>query len=367
MEQQTRRTLVDVDHRSARLVSERLLHWYEQNKRDLPWRRQRDPYAIWVSEVMLQQTRVETVIPYWNRFMELFPTLEALAGAPEPDILKAWEGLGYYSRVRNLQKAAQAVVERHHGVVPDTLDEMLALPGVGPYTAGAVLSIAYERSVPAVDGNVFRVLSRIFLIEEDIMKPKSRKIFEDLAEYLIPEGRAGSFNQGLMELGATICIPKHPRCATCPVREQCRGYAEGVQEDLPVKEKKKPPRPVDMTAAVLRDGDRVLIRRRPDKGLLAGLWEFPGGERGEGETLEQGLRRHLAEAFDIEVEPQRLFAQVEHTFSHLRWDMRVYDCTLISGTVRESEEVRWVSVHELEQYAFPVAHSKVVKALHGLV
>ncbi|HEU4964251.1 MAG TPA: A/G-specific adenine glycosylase, partial [Bacilli bacterium] len=211
------RKRIEFDRKAAQLVSERLLAWYEQHKRDLPWRRQRDPYAIWVSEVMLQQTRVETVIPYWLNFMEKFPTIEALAQAPEADILKAWEGLGYYSRVRNLQKAAQAVVERYGGIVPDQLDEMRSLPGVGPYTAGAVLSIAYDRDVPAVDGNVFRVLSRIFLIEEDIMKPKTRPLFEDLAEYLIPPGRAASFNQGLMELGATVCIPKNPRCETCTV------------------------------------------------------------------------------------------------------------------------------------------------------
>ncbi|MGB8955280.1 MAG: A/G-specific adenine glycosylase, partial [Tumebacillaceae bacterium] len=212
---------VDFDKKRAREAGARLLAWYEENKRDLPWRRTRDPYAIWVSEVMLQQTRVETVIPYWHRFLEQFPTIDALAKAPEEQVLKAWEGLGYYSRGRNLQKGAQAVQERHHGIVPDALDEMLALPGVGPYTAGAVLSIAYDRPVPAVDGNVFRVLSRIFLIEEDIMKPKTRKTFEGIAEFMIPEGYAASFNQGLMELGATVCIPKNPRCALCPVREQC--------------------------------------------------------------------------------------------------------------------------------------------------
>lgn len=372
MKETTRRLPVDVNVRTARDVSVRLLNWYEENKRDLPWRRQRDPYAIWVSEVMLQQTRVETVIPYWERFLQLFPTIGALANAPEPDILKAWEGLGYYSRVRNLQKAAKAVQETHHGVVPDTLDEMLALPGVGPYTAGAVLSIAYDRDVPAVDGNVFRVLSRIFLIEEDIMKPKTRKIFEDLAAFLIPEGRAASFNQGLMELGATVCIPKYPRCTICPVREQCIGYAEGVAEELPVKEKKKPPRPVDMTAAIVRDEQgRVLIRRRPETGLLANLWEFPGGERIEGETLEGSVKQHLQAAYALTVEPRGEFARVEHTFSHLHWDMRVYECERVAGSVIEKEDVRWVAIAELEQYPFPVAHSKVVKALqaslHGLV
>lgn len=348
-------------------VGKALLDWYEAEKRDLPWRRTRDPYAIWVSEVMLQQTRVETVIPYWERFMASFPTIEALAEAPEANVLKHWEGLGYYSRVRNLQKAAQVVKERHQGIVPDTLDEMRALPGVGPYTAGAVQSIAYDREVPAVDGNVFRVLSRLYLIEDDIMKPKTRKVFEDLAEFLIPSGRAASFNQGLMELGARVCIPKNPRCGTCPVQPYCQAFAEGVQEDLPVKEKKKPPRPIDMTAALLRDGETVLIRRRPETGLLAGLWEFPGGERVEGQSLEASLIHQLREALGIEVEPEQLFAQVEHTFSHLRWNMRVYECALRSGTVRESDEIRWVRMQDLDMYTFPVAHQKVVKQLGGLI
>lgn len=362
-----RRTTVDVNRKTAGEIGSNLLNWYEAIKRDLPWRRTRDPYAIWVSEVMLQQTRVETVIPYWNRFLDLFPTIEVLAEAPEADVLKAWEGLGYYSRGRNLQKGAQVVKEKYNGIVPDQLDEMLSLPGVGPYTAGAVLSIAYDRDVPAVDGNVFRVLSRIFLIDEDIMKPKTRKTFEQLAEFLIPEGRAASFNQALMELGATICIPKNPRCATCPVQAQCRAYEEGVQEDFPVKEKKKPPRPVDMTAAIVRDGDRILIRRRPDKGLLASLWEFPGGEKIDGETLEESLAIHLRDGLGITVKAESLFAQVEHTFSHLQWDMRVYECALVSGTVRETEDIRWVAISDLEQFAFPVAHSKVVKALSGLL
>ncbi|ASS77125.1 A/G-specific adenine glycosylase [Tumebacillus algifaecis] len=362
-----RRTQVDVNIQTARAVGGKIYDWYEMVKRDLPWRRTRDPYKIWVSEVMLQQTRVETVIPYWNRFMELFPTIEALADAPEPDILKAWEGLGYYSRVRNLQKGAQVVREKFAGRVPDTLDEISTLPGVGPYTAGAILSIAYDVDVPAVDGNVFRVLSRIFLIEEDIMKPKTRRTFEGLAEFLIPTGRAASFNQGLMELGATICIPKNPRCQSCPVQEHCRALDEGMQEAFPVKEKKKPPRPVDMTAALLRDGDRVLIRRRPDKGLLAGMWEFPGGERVEGLSLEESLITHLTEAFGVTVAPQRLFAQVQHTFSHLQWDMRVFECAIVQGQVREHDDLKWVAVGELDAYTFPVAHGKVVKELGGLV
>ncbi len=367
MREETRRSKVDVDRKTAEAVGAGILHWYEEVKRDLPWRRTRDPYKIWVSEVMLQQTRVETVIPYWNRFIELFPTIEQLAEAPEPNVLKAWEGLGYYSRVRNLQKGAQVVRDKFGGRVPDTLDEISTLPGVGPYTAGAILSIAYDVDVPAVDGNVFRVLSRIFLIEEDIMKPKTRRTFESLAEFLIPPGRAASFNQGLMELGATICIPKNPRCHACPVQAKCRAQEEGIQEQLPIKEKKKPPRPVDMTAALLRDGDRVLIRRRPESGLLAGMWEFPGGERLEGMTLEESLTAHLRDAFGVQANPRSLFAQVQHTFSHLQWDMRVYECALTAGQVREQEDVKWVAISDLSTYTFPVAHGKVVKELSGLV
>lgn len=316
--------------------STELLIWYEGAKRDLPWRRHRDPYYIWVSEIMLQQTRVDTVIPYFQRFIERFPTVTALSEAPEEDVLKCWEGLGYYSRARNLQAAAQQVVQRHDGIVPDNKAEVSALKGVGPYTTGAILSIAYNRPEPAVDGNVMRVLSRYFMIEEDIMKTGTRTLMEDLAAELIPQGRASDFNQALMELGALICTPKSPQCLICPVMARCTGRLEGAEERLPVKTKAKPPRPeYRLTAVVEGGGDlagRVLVRRRPDTGLLARMWELPhipaAAVAGEGAGLPDGpamdrLAADLAGAGVI-ARPQGAMMNAEHTFSHIHWNLRVF-------------------------------------------
>lgn len=316
--------------------STELLIWYEGAKRDLPWRRHRDPYYIWVSEIMLQQTRVDTVIPYFQRFIERFPTVTALSEAPEEDVLKCWEGLGYYSRARNLQAAAQQVVQRHDGIVPDNKAEVSALKGVGPYTTGAILSIAYNRPEPAVDGNVMRVLSRYFMIEEDIMKTGTRTLMEELAAELIPQGRASDFNQALMELGALICTPKSPQCLICPVMARCTGRLEGAEERLPVKTKAKPPRPeYRLTAVVEGGGDlagRVLVRRRPDTGLLARMWELPhipaAAVAGEGAGLPDGpamdrLAAELAGAGVI-ARPQGAMMNAEHTFSHIHWNLRVF-------------------------------------------
>jgi A/G-specific adenine glycosylase len=220
-----------------------LLGWYDIVKRKLPWRINRDPYRVWVSEIMLQQTRVDTVIPYYERFMKRFPTVQALAEAPEDDVLKHWEGLGYYSRARNLQTGAREVVDRYNGIVPDDAAAVASLKGVGPYTAGAIMSIAFNRPEPAVDGNVMRVLSRFWLLEDDIAKPAARVKIERLARSIIPEGRAGDFNQALMELGALVCTPKSPGCLTCPVMEHCAGRLAGREVELPIKTKAKPPRP----------------------------------------------------------------------------------------------------------------------------
>lgn len=259
-----------------RYFSHELLDWYDRNKRDLPWRRHRDPYYIWVSEIMLQQTRVDTVIPYFQRFIERFPTIEALADAPEDEVLKCWEGLGYYSRARNLQQAARQVKEQYGGMMPSGKDEVAGLKGVGPYTAGAIRSIAFNIPAPAVDGNVMRVLSRYFLIEEDIMKVRTRTHMEELVMTLIPEGRASDFSQALMELGALVCTPKSPKCLTCPVMHHCAARFEGKEEQLPIKTKAKPPRPeYRLTAIVEGSGQhqgKILVRRRPATGLLAGMW-----------------------------------------------------------------------------------------------
>ncbi|ALS24231.1 MULTISPECIES: A/G-specific adenine glycosylase [Paenibacillus] len=346
--------------------SAELMSWYKRHKRDLPWRRSRNPYHIWVSEIMLQQTRVDTVIPYFERFMDKFPTIEALAEAPEEEVLKAWEGLGYYSRARNLQTAVREVQERYGGTVPDTKEDVFSLKGVGPYTAGAILSIAYNKPEPAVDGNVMRVLSRYFLIEEDIMKGSTRVLMEKLAKELIPEGEAGDFNQALMELGALVCTPKSPHCLTCPVMAHCAGRAAGMEDSLPIKKKAKPPRPESRyTALVEGTGEhtgKVLIRQRPAEGLLARMWELPHtlatGAAGDPAAAHEALASHLA-ADGLGIDSLHLLMQAEHVFSHIRWDMQVYVCRPEpSPLLSELPELlpshyRWISREEMEQYAFP--------------
>ncbi|CAM3058977.1 A/G-specific adenine glycosylase [Paenibacillus sediminis] len=374
-----------------RYFSSHLLEWYEQNKRDLPWRRHRNPYYIWVSEIMLQQTRVDTVIPYFNRFIERFPTVESLADAPEEDVLKSWEGLGYYSRARNLQHAAKQVKELHGGQIPNDREAVFALKGVGPYTAGAILSIAFNRSEPAVDGNVMRVLSRYFLIEEDIMKGSTRAHMEDLVRELIPEGRASDFNQALMELGALVCTPKSPHCLTCPVMEHCEGRLEGKEESLPMKTKAKKPRPEYRLAALIEgegvNKGRVLIRQRPSSGLLARMWELPhvlasASSPDQGAALPEGpamdrLAGALSEEEGLYVRPIMHFMDAEHTFSHIHWNMRVFKSKLQdaaaafvaeqrtsydSNREEDEREYRWIRQEDMEGYAFPNVFIKILNS-----
>lgn len=358
--------------------SEHLLSWYEVHKRDLPWRRSKNPYYVWVSEVMLQQTRVDTVIPYFHRFIEKFPTIQDLALAPEEEVLKMWEGLGYYSRARNLQGAVREVHERYGGIVPDEKEEISSLKGVGPYTSGAVLSIAYNKPEPAVDGNVMRVLSRFFLIGDDITRPATRVKMEYLAKALIPEGRAGDFNQALMELGALVCTPRSPQCLTCPVMEHCEARLTGSEESLPVKKKAKPPRPERrLVGLIVGEGEhagKILIRQRPPEGLLARMWELPHAalplpaaeantppavaEWGTEAQQKEMLHRELADGEKISVRPIEWFADTNHTFSHIFWDMKVYRCLLGSGQEGPGSEwipfhYKWMDLTEMGQYAFP--------------
>ncbi|WP_166245538.1 A/G-specific adenine glycosylase [Paenibacillus turpanensis] len=320
---------------------ERLLEWYRVHKRDLPWRRSKNPYYIWVSEIMLQQTRVETVKPYFERFISKFPTVEALADAPEEEVLKAWEGLGYYSRARNLQTAVREVREKYAGEVPNEPEQVAALKGVGPYTAGAILSIAFNKPEPAVDGNVMRVLSRFFYMEDDIAKSSTRVKMEGMIRQLIPEGTASDFNQALMELGATVCTPKTPHCLTCPVMERCAGRLEGAEMRLPVKTKAKPPKPEQRFAILaMREDGAVLVRQRPETGLLARMWELPHWKVGAADGITQAgtheynmvqLQEALAQDGGPMLEPDDWFLDTEHTFSHIHWDMRVYRFTAEAG------------------------------------
>ncbi|TJY42430.1 A/G-specific adenine glycosylase [Cohnella pontilimi] len=347
-----------------------LLGWYTRERRDLPWRRSRDPYHIWVSEIMLQQTRVDTVIPYFHRFMERFPTIGDLAAAPEADVLKAWEGLGYYSRARNLQAAARQVTELHGGRVPQEKSAVSALKGVGPYTAGAILSIAFNEPEPAVDGNVMRALSRFFNLDDDIARPAVRVKMEKLAAELIPEGHAGDFNQALMELGALVCTPRSPGCLSCPVMEQCAGRIAGRERELPVKTKAKAPKPVYRLAVLIEGtGERagqVLVRQRPAEGLLARMWEVPHVEApnepvwATPAAASDWLAGALA-ADGLAVRPIGHIADAEHVFTHLHWYVKLWSAEMAGQPPSDGDSYRWIDRAEFEQLAWP----KVFRTLLG--
>lgn len=341
---------------------EDLIGWFEQEQRDLPWRKDQDPYKVWVSEIMLQQTRVDTVIPYFNNFIAKFPTLQALADADEDEVLKAWEGLGYYSRARNLQAAVREVQESYGGKVPDTPEDISKLKGVGPYTAGAILSIAYGVPEPAVDGNVMRVFSRILTIWEDIAKPKTRKIFEEAVRQLISKENPSYFNQALMELGALICVPGNPACLLCPVQEHCQAFKEGVQRELPVKTTKKSSTAKTMAAVVLADENgKYLIHKRPNEGLLANLWEFPNCETVEElKSEKEQLEYYILEEYGVKAEIGDFIGSIQHVFSHLVWNISVFK-GVAAGHVNEQSDLRLVTEDELSAFAFPVSHQRIWK------
>ena len=298
-----------------------LLAWYRENARDLPWRRTADPYRIWVSEIMLQQTRVAAVLGYYARFLEAFPSVEALAAAPEERLMKLWEGLGYYSRARNLHKAAKLVAER--GSFPDTFQGLLALPGVGEYTAGAIASAAFGLREAAVDGNVLRIFTRLTDCHDDIADPRVKRSVRDALQAVIPEktGDIRIFNQATMELGATVCVPGgSPRCEDCPVRDLCLGRSRGTAETLPVKRAKKERRVEEKTVFLLLRQGRVALRKRPDTGLLAGLWEFPNAEG----TLDEPAAGQTVAAWGLAPRAWRSRLSAKHIFTHVEWHMTGY-------------------------------------------
>jgi len=340
-----------VTPRRRRALRASLLAWYRAHRRDLPWRRTRDPYAIWISEAMLQQTRVETVIPYWHRFLERFPDVEALATADADDVIGCWAGLGYYSRARNLHRAARAVMEQHGGRLPEDVDALRALPGIGRYTAGAVASIAFDRPAPIVDGNVARVLVRLLGIEGDV---RSRAVQEQLweeAQLLVQGEEPGSLNQALMELGAVVCTPRGPRCPDCPWTRSCVARAEGRPESLPVKSRGAAPRRVEAVAAFLERGGRALAVQRPKHGLLGGLWDLPGGEVDAGETREAVLARALREDLGLTAPRLEPLGAVEHAFSHRLLRLHVFRAAASPGRVRRRgwDAHRWVSPDAFER------------------
>ncbi len=346
-------------------VGRRLLAWAEKALTPFPWRGERDPYCIWVSEVMLQQTRRETAVPYYRRFLERFPTVETLAASNLEEVLKVWEGLGYYARARSLHAAARRVVEDFGGRLPASRRSLLSLPGIGPYTAGAILSLAFGQDEPVLDGNVRRALCRLAQVEGDPRRPAVERDLWATARALLVSGQAGRSNEALMELGATLCLPRRPRCSCCPLDDLCRAHQEGVEETLPRRYPRPPLPHRQVTAAVIWQEGRVLLaQRRPDD-FLGGLWEFPGGTREEGETLEACLGREIAEELGLEIEVGPLLAVLPHAYTHFRLSLHVFLCRQVAGRPQAlgCADWRWVTLEEAGHLPMSALDRRIVQIL----
>jgi A/G-specific adenine glycosylase len=346
-----------------------LLDWYRRVRRDLPWRRTRDPYRIWISEIMLQQTRVDQALPYYQRFVERYPDVTSLAHADLDEVLRFWEGLGYYSRARNMHKAARQIVDRHRGRFPETHEEVIALQGIGPYTAAAILSIAFGQPWPVVDGNVVRVISRLFGIGEDVRLGSVQKTIARHAAELLDRENPGDFNQAMMELGATVCTPASPSCPACPLQERCHAFRHNATAKYPFKSPAKKRPHHHIAVGVVSDANgRLLIARRPDDAMLGGLWEFPGGKQEKGETLPETVRRELREELGVDVDvASEPFRIVRHAYSHITITLHAFHATLKNGSpcpaAQNGEPLRWVASDELTEYAFPKANRMITETL----
>ncbi len=354
-----------------------LIVWHKEHQRALPWRMtsagQRDPYAVWVSEIMAQQTRIETVVAYYKRWMERFPSIRALADSDQQDVLKLWEGLGYYARARNLHKAAQMVVVLHDGVLPADRQQLLELPGIGAYTAGAILSMAFGQAEPLLDGNIKRVFSRLFDIEDPIDETDTLKALWDLSRQIVeaaPRDQAGIVNEALMELGALICTPRSPRCLLCPLAENCRAAASGTQRARPVRMARKKTPHYDVAAGVIWRGEpfhsQMLIAQRPQNGLLGGLWEFPGGKLEASDAdLQACLQREIAEELAIEIAVGERVITVKHAYTHFRITLHAFHARHLHGEPQMLgvADWRWLDFEEVGAYPFPVTDQKIIEAL----
>lgn len=342
-------------------IAEPLIKWYQKNKRILLWRENKNPYCIWISEIMLQQTRIEAVKEYYKRFMQELPTIHDLANVSEEKLLKLWEGLGYYNRARNLQKAAKTIEKDYEGKMPTTYSELIKLSGIGEYTAGAVASIAYNEKIPAVDGNVLRVVSRLLASNKDILLPEVKKeVTEQLKEFMQKPNEdfsAGDFNEALMELGELICLPNgEPNCKQCPLQKSCIAYIKGLTQELPVRIKKTKRKEEEKTIFLFTSSDgKIAIKKRTEKGVLAGMYEFPNtNKKIENEDLKQVLNQWKLKATNIEY-----IGEYQHIFTHITWKMKAYKITV----KRKNKEFIWVSKEQLEsEYALPTAFKKILKS-----
>lgn len=343
-----------------------LLAWYDENAAPLPWRENHDAYRVWLSEVMLQQTQVETVKPYFERFLQAFPSVHDLAAAPLDRVLKLWEGLGYYSRARNLHQAAKSVSQTYNGSFPQTVEGLLLLPGIGRYTAGAIASIAFGEPAPLLDGNVIRVFARLSDLADDVSQPAVKERLWQQAEAWLDRERPGDYNQALMELGRVVCKPRVPLCGECPIRRHCQAFANGTQVERPIKKRKATTPHYDVAAGMIwNDAGQILIAQRPLDGLLGGLWEFPGGKQEPGETLSACLQRELREELAIEVEVGDVFTVVQHAFTHFKITLHAFTCRYLQGEPQALGVRDWAWVHpgDLNNYSFGKADREVIAAL----
>lgn len=363
------------NRKQIKILQSDLLKWFEKAKRDLPFRQSKDPYSIWISEIMAQQTQIDTLIPYYNRFVENFPNVFSLASASEDQVIKAWEGLGYYSRARNLHQAAKIIVSDYEGIIPSTFVELIKLPGIGPYTGGAIASIAFNEKVSAVDGNVLRVISRYCNSFDDIGDAKTKKRMTQWIETILPEA-TGDFNEGLMELGAMICTPQSPKCLICPIRSGCQSYAAGTTAQIPVKKKKLKQITKKMEVGIVKQNGELLFVRRPKSGLLSGMWSFPIAEATEGNGSD--IKTKLGETISELCEPV-FIGTSRHVFSHIIWDMSVYGFNLDS-TVCETAantylpynrenfsagQTTFKALSQVDDLALPIAFSKLLALIEN--
>ena len=349
-------------------LQQQILEWFQKNARDLPWRRTYDPYHIWISEIMLQQTQMERVVEYFSRWILRFPDIVSITRANEEEVLKLWEGLGYYTRARNIIRSAQILLADYNGELPAEHDLLLKLPGIGKYTAGAIMSIAFNKEYPLVDANIERVFARMFNLAEPVKNKNTHSFTWQKARELLPEGRAREFNQALMELGALVCVARNPRCKICPIKTYCQAFSLGLVSERPVL--KVPPKTVfiEMATGILEHDGRILIQKRKPKGVWANLWEFPGGRLEAGETPEMALMREYLEETELAVGNLKKITSVQHSYTIYRVTLHCYFCSVIDDrhepVLHTAQEYRWVKPAELSAFAFPAGHRKLINHVY---
>jgi len=344
-----------------------ILDWFQEHARDLPWRTTYSPYHVWISEIMLQQTQMDRVVDYFNRWISRFPGIASVASADEEEVLKLWEGLGYYARVRNIMRTARILMTEHSGQIPADYVKLLRLPGIGNYTAGAIMSIAFNKEYPLVDANIERIFARLFNLDNPVKEKNTHSFIWRKAREALPQGRPREFNQALMELGALVCISRNPRCSICPIRNECKAYRLSLVSERPVLQ--TPPKTIfiEMATGILEHDGRILIQKRKSKGVWANLWEFPGGRLEPGETPEMALVREYLEETELAVDSLQKITTVHHSYMNYRVTLHCYFCSLTDGkfepVLHGAQEYRWIEPDELLHYAFPSGHRKLIAHL----